>query len=133
MTAIVKIQKEYFLTEDVRRMRPMLIKDVAAMTGYDISVISRATNNKYAATPWGTFPLRFFFTDSFGEDGDELTNKEVAEIITSIVRSEDKRHPLSDERIREEMLAKGYDVSRRTVAKYRDREGIPVARLRKEM
>lgn len=132
MTAIVKIQQQYFLTQDVRKLRPMMIKDIAELTGYDISVISRATANKYAATPWGIFPLRFFFSDSLGEEGEEFTNREVEAEIKEIVDSEDKKHPLSDEKIRETLAAKGFDVSRRTVAKYRDRLRIPVARLRKD-
>lgn len=137
MTAIMKIQEEYFQTQDVYRLKPMMIKDVAALTGFDLSVISRATNNKYVATPWGIFPLRFFFSDSIGDEGDDtteiLTNRKIEAEISALVEKEDKRHPLSDEKIRQEMQERGYDVSRRTVAKYRDRQGIPVARLRKEM
>ena len=137
MTAIVKIQKEYFLTQDVFKLKPLLIKDVSALTGYDLSVVSRATTNKHVATPWGVFPLRFFFSDSIGaenhQDGETLTNRKIEAEISKMVEKEDKRHPLSDERIRQEMCAKGYEVSRRTIAKYRDRQGIPVARLRKEM
>lgn len=133
MTAIVKIQKEYFLTEDVHFLRPMMMKDVAALTGYDLSVISRATNNKYVATPWGIFPLRYFFSDSLGKDGEDVTNREIETEIRQLVDSEDKNHPLSDEKIREGLENKGYVLSRRTVAKYRDRLDIPVARLRKNM
>lgn len=142
MTAILKIQKDYFLTEDVYRLKPMMIKDIAALTGYDLSVISRATANKYVATPWGIFPLRFFFSDSIGETSDEgngesapevLTNRKIEAEIEDLVNKEDKKHPLSDEKIKQLMEERGYDVSRRTVAKYRDRKGIPVARLRKEM
>lgn len=141
MTAILKIQKEYFLTEDVYRLRPMMIKDIAALTGYDLSVISRATANKYVATPWGIFPLRFFFSDSIGESSEEsaddapevLTNRKIEAEIAQLVAAEDKKHPLSDEKIRQLMEERGYEVSRRTVAKYRDRQNIPVARLRKEM
>lgn len=153
MTAILKIQKEYFMTEDIYRLKPMMLKDIAAITGYDFSVISRATNNKYVATPWGIFPLRFFFSDSIGdnkaeqplsseEDSDDdaqeptqevLTNRKIEAEISIIVEQEDKKHPLSDEKIRNLMEQRGYDVSRRTVAKYRDRLDIPVARLRKEM
>lgn len=137
MTAILKIQEEYFRTQDVYRLKPMMIKDISALTGYDLSVISRATNNKYVATPWGIFPLRFFFSDSIGDEGDDasdaLTNRKIEAEISALVEKEDKRHPLSDEKIKQEMEARGYDVSRRTVAKYRDRQGIPVARLRKEL
>ena len=142
MTAIVDIQKEYFLTDDVFRLKPMMIKDISSMTGLDISVVSRATNNKYVATPAGNFPLRFFFSDAKseiprgegegdGEEGDVLTNRKIEAEIRKIIEGEDKLHPLSDERIRQEMEHMGYDISRRTVAKYRDRLGIPVARLRR--
>lgn len=130
----------------------MMLKDISAITGYDFSVISRATNNKYVATPWGIFPLRFFFSDSIGDNKGEtaetseketdhsgeqnqevLTNRKIEAEISHIVEEEDKKHPLSDEKIRSLMEQRGYDVSRRTVAKYRDRLDIPVARLRKEM
>lgn len=138
MTAIVKIQKEYFETEDVYSLRPMMIKDIAAITGLDLSVISRATANKHVATPWGVFPLRFFFSDSIGADSDNgdttvLTNRKIEAEIEALVNAEDKRHPLSDEKLRREMEARGFEVARRTIAKYRDRVGIPVARLRRKM
>lgn len=141
MSAIMKIQHEYFVTEDVYRLKPMMIKDIAALTGLDLSVISRATANKYVSTPWGIFPLRFFFSDSIGETDEEsggdsteiLTNRKIEAEISRIVDEEDKRHPLSDEKIRLMMEERGYDVSRRTVAKYRDRLDIPVARLRKDL
>ncbi|MDE7414014.1 MAG: RNA polymerase factor sigma-54 [Muribaculaceae bacterium] len=136
MTAIIKIQKEYFETQDVYALRPMMIKNVAELTGLDFSVISRATNGKYVATPWGVFPLRFFFSDSVGENtqgSEALTNRKIEEEIRSIIDMEDKRHPLSDQHLMEQMAKRGYDISRRTVAKYRDRLKIPVARLRKEM
>ncbi|MCH5230185.1 MAG: RNA polymerase factor sigma-54 [Muribaculaceae bacterium] len=146
MTAIVTIQKEYFLTQNIYRLKPMMIKDISAMTGYDLSVVSRATTNKHVNTPWGIFPLRFFFSDSIGgEKGGEkdretgetesevLTNRKIEAEIKKIVEEEDKKHPLSDEKIKDAMLKKGYDVSRRTIAKYRDRTGIPVARLRRDM
>lgn len=137
MSAIVKIQKDYFLTRDVYKLRPMMIKDISALTGYDLSVVSRATNNKYVDTPWGIFPLRFFFSDSIGEEGEDnsqaLTNRKIEAEIAALVEKEDKRHPLSDEKIKQEMVSRGYEVSRRTVAKYRDKQGIPVARLRKEL
>lgn len=113
-----------------------MIKNVAELTGFDLSVISRATANKFVQTPWGIFPLRFFFSDSIGEtaeDGNAATNRKIEAEIAALVEQEDKRHPLSDQRIMEEMIARGFDVSRRTVAKYRDRQGIPVARLRKNL
>lgn len=136
MRAIVKIQKEYFLTEDVYTLKPMMIKNVSEETGLDLSVISRATANKFVATPWGIFPLRFFFSDTVGEtsgDAPVATNRKIEAEIKAMVDKENKQHPLSDQRIMEEMNKKGYELSRRTVAKYRDRIGVPVARLRKEL
>lgn len=133
MTAIVKRQREYFLTEDVHRLAPMGIKDLAKDTGYDMSVISRATANKYVATPWGVYPLRFFFSDSLGEEGEEFTAKAVQDILKRLIEQEDKRHPLSDQKLTELIAAEGYDISRRTVAKYRERLKIPKSSLRREM
>lgn len=136
MSAIVKIQEEYFRTEDVYRLKPMMIKNVADTTGLDMSVISRVTSNKFVALPWGVFPLRFFFSDTIGEEkegAEAATNRKVEAEIVSLIESEDKRHPLSDRKIMEQMAERGYDISRRTVAKYRDRQNIPVARLRKEL
>lgn len=136
MTAILKIQKEYFETEDVYKLKPMMIKNVAELTGYDLSVISRATANKFVATPWGIFPLRFFFSDSIGEtdeNGEAATNRKIEAEITFLVENEDKKKPLSDQKLTELMISKGFDISRRTVTKYRERCGIPVARLRKNL
>ena len=133
MSAIVKLQKNYFLTEDELKLRPMGLKDVATETGYDISVISRSTNNKYVATSWGILPLRFFFSEGVGEGEDEASAREIQAAIRSVVENEDKHSPFSDDRICKVLKEKGYNVSRRTVAKYRDRLGIPVARLRKTL
>ncbi len=136
MTAIVKLQREYFETEDVYRLRPMMIKDIEALTGQDASVISRFTANKYVSLPWGILPLRFFFSDTVGDnsaedDTDALTNRKVEAEIRRVVDAEDKRHPLSDEKITRTLQEAGLNISRRTVAKYRDRLNIPPARLRK--
>ena len=136
MTAIASIQREYLLSEDVYRLKPMMIKNIADITGLDLSVISRVTSNKYVALPWGIFPLRFFFSDTIGEEkegAEAATNRKIEAQITALIDGEDKNHPLSDREIQEEMQARGYDISRRTVAKYRDRQGIPVARLRKDL
>ncbi len=136
MSAIVKIQEEYLRTEDVYRLKPMMIKNVADLTGLDLSVISRVTSNKFVALPWGIYPLRFFFSDTIGEEkegSEAATNRKIEARIATLIEAEDKRHPLSDQKIMEQMQTLGYDISRRTVAKYRDRQGIPVARLRKEM
>lgn len=134
-SAILKIQKEYFQTRDLYRLRPMMIKDITALTGYDASVISRATAGKYLQTPWGIFPMRFFFSDTVGENGTDtgaLTNRKLEAEIKDLVEKEDKRRPLSDDKLQKALAAKGYEISRRTIAKYRDRLGLPVARLRKQ-
>ncbi len=134
MSAIVKIQEEYFRTEDVYTLKPMMIKHVAELTGLDVSVVSRSTSNKYVQLPGGTRPLRFFFSASKGEEtesGGAATNRIIEAEIKAMVDKEDKRHPLSDQHIMERLIDKGFDLSRRTVAKYRDDLGIPVARLRK--
>ncbi|MDE7180138.1 MAG: RNA polymerase factor sigma-54 [Muribaculaceae bacterium] len=136
MAAIVRIQEEYLRTEDVYRLKPMMLKDVADMTGLDLSAISRVTSNKYVALPWGIFPLRFFFSDSIGEGGEgaeATTNRKIEARISYLIEKEDKLHPLSDQKIMEVMQEEGFDLSRRTVAKYRDRLGLPVARLRKKL
>lgn len=133
--AILKIQKEYFETRDLYRLRPMMLKDIMALTGFDASVVSRATAGKYIQTPWGIFPMRFFFSDTVGENGEDtsaLTNRKLEAEIKNLIEKEDKRHPLSDEKLQKAMTERGYDISRRTVAKYRDRMKIPVARLRRE-
>lgn len=136
MGAIVDIQKDYFLSGDVYTLKPMMIKDISSRTGLDISVISRATKNKYVQTPYDIVPMRFFFGDSIGgenEDTDAVTNRKLEAAIKSLVESENKAKPLSDEKLRELLINRGLDVSRRTVAKYRDRLKIPVARLRRDL
>lgn len=133
MTAIVDLQRPYFLSlGDEVLLRPMGLKDVAARSGLDVSVISRATKNKYAQMPWATVPLRFFFSEGFssGNEGTVVSGRGVEQAIRKAVEGEDKRRPLSDEAICKILRADGYDVSRRTVSKYRDRLGIPAARLR---
>ena len=138
MSAIVKLQKEYFDTADIYNLRPMMLKDLERETGLDISTISRATKNKFVDLPWGTLPLKFFFSDSKGtksgggEDTENaVTNRKLEAEIRRIVDEEDKKHPLSDQAIMKEMQNRGYNISRRTVTKYRERCGIPVSRLRR--
>lgn len=135
MSAILKIQEEYFRTEDIYTLKPMMLKNISDITGLDLSAVSRATNNKYVQTPWGIFPMRFFFSDTVNEERegtDAATNRKIEAKIAELVDKEDKRHPLSDRSIAEKLAEMGLDVSRRTIAKYRDRQQIPVARLRKE-
>lgn len=136
MSAIVKLQREYFETADVYSLKPMMLKDLEEETGLDISTISRATKNKFVDLPWGTFALKFFFSDSKGSKSgggaSEVTNRKLEAEIRRIVDEEDKRYPLSDAEIFKEMQKRGYSISRRTVTKYRERCNIPVSRLRKQ-
>ncbi len=136
MTAIVKLQREYILTGEERYLRPMGLKDIVVITGINLSVISRATKNKYVQLPGRIVPLRFFFSERFESRGQDTTDtivsgREIEETIRTVIAGEDKQHPFSDETICNVLRNKGYNVSRRTINKYRDRLGIPVARLRK--
>ncbi len=133
MSAIIDIQRKFFQEGDETELKPMILKDVADRTGLDISTISRVSNIKYAQTRWGTFPLRFFFTDSYTtEDGEELSTRKIKLALKDIVDKEDKLHPLSDDNIAKILKDKGFPIARRTVAKYREQLGISVARLRRE-
>ena len=132
MQAIITLQHQFFLDGDEASLRPMILKDVAEKTGLDLSTISRVSNSKYAQTRWGTFPLRHFFSDSYvTESGEELSTRQIKAILRDIVEAEDKQKPLSDDAIKEELAKKGFPIARRTVAKYREQLGIPIARLRK--
>ncbi|MDE6416968.1 MAG: RNA polymerase factor sigma-54, partial [Duncaniella sp.] len=136
MSAIVTLQHDFFLSADESDLHPMVLKDVAALTGYDLSVISRATAGKYVSTPSGTYPLKFFFNEglagSSDDDGGHSTHAILA-AIKSAVDGENPAAPLSDDAIKEHLASQGIDIARRTVAKYRERLGIPVARLRKDI
>ena len=132
MKAIIQLQHRFFEDGDEASLRPMILKDVAAKTGLDLSTISRVSNSKYVLTRWGMFPLKYFFSDGFvTESGEELSTREIKSILRDLIDGEDKRKPLSDDALSELLKEKGYPVARRTVAKYRDQMGIPVARLRK--
>jgi RNA polymerase sigma-54 factor len=132
MQAIITLQHQFFLDGDEASLRPMILKDVAEKTGLDLSTISRVSNSKYAQTRWGTFPLRHFFSDSYvTESGEELSTRQIKAALRDIVEAEDKQKPLSDDAIKEALAQKGYPIARRTVAKYREQLGIPIARLRK--
>lgn len=110
----------------------MILKDIAEKTGLDLSTISRVSNSKYAQTRWGTFPLRYFFSDGYvTESGEELSTREIKAALRDIIEAEDKKRPLSDDALKAELNKKGYPIARRTVAKYREQLGIPIARLRK--
>ena len=132
--AIVKLQKEYFLTGDEKNIKPMILKDVADITGFDISTISRVVKSKYADTPNGIILLKNLFSDSLtNDDGEEVSTKEIKNHLQEVIGNEDKRKPLTDDALVEVLKEKGYNIARRTIAKYREQLNIPVARLRKEL
>jgi RNA polymerase sigma-54 factor len=134
MYAIMQYQYQFFLTGDEKLLRPMILKDVADVTGLDISTVSRVANSKFVQTEYGTKRLKDFFSESLQtSEGDEVSTLEVKKILTDIIGEENKRKPLSDEKLKSILLKKGYNIARRTVAKYREQLNIPVARLRKEL
>ena len=133
MKAIIDIQRKYFHEGDESDMKPMILKDVADRTGLDISTISRVSNMKYAQTRWGTFKLRHFFSDGIKtEDGEELSTRKIKLALREVIDGEDKSKPYSDDALTKVLAQKGCPVARRTIAKYREQLGIPVARLRKK-
>jgi len=134
MTAIMNHQYDFFLTGDETMLRPMILKDIAEKTGLDISTVSRVANSKFVQTEFGTYRLKFFFSESLTtESGEEVSTREVKKILSDLIEGENKKKPLSDERLTELLQEKGYNIARRTVAKYREQLNIPVARLRKEL
>jgi len=134
MNAILEYQKGYFMEGDDTKLRPMILKDIAEMTGLDISTVSRVANSKYIQTHFGIFPLKFFFSEGMQTDnGDEVSTREIKRILQECLGNEDKRRPLTDEKLTEILQEKGYQIARRTVAKYREQLNIPVARMRKEI
>ena len=134
MQAIVHLQKDFFLEGDKSLLKPMILKDVADVTGFDISTISRVASNKYVATPFGVFPLKSFFSESMTTDSDEeISTYKIKERIQQLISNEDKSNPLTDEELADLLKKEGLNVARRTIAKYREQLNIPVARLRKEL
>ncbi len=134
MKAIMEYQKDYFLTGDESKLKPMILKNIAEIVGMDISTISRVANSKYVQTPFGTFLLKSFFSESMQkDDGEEVSTREVKTLLKNIIDNEDKKKPLTDEQLMKLLKEKGYPIARRTVAKYREQLDIPVARLRKEL
>lgn len=134
MQTILDYQHEFFLTGDETSLRPMILKDIAERTHLDISTVSRVANSKFVQTEFGTYRLKFFFSESLSTDsGEEVSTREVKKILSNLIEAESKRKPLSDERLTELLQEKGYNIARRTVAKYREQLNIPVARLRKEL
>jgi RNA polymerase sigma-54 factor len=134
MQTIVEYQKEFFLTGEDTDLRPMILKDIAERTFLDISTVSRVANSKFVQTEFGTYRLKFFFSESLVTDsGEEVSTREVKKILSNLIDEESKQRPLSDEKLTELLQEKGYNIARRTVAKYREQLNIPVARLRKEL
>ena len=132
MQAIIQWQHRFFEEGDEALLRPMILKDIAERTGLDLSTISRVSNSKYAQTRWGTFPLRFFFSDGLKTaEGEELSTREIKVMIRDIIQHEDKRKPLSDEIIQKMLSEQGFPIARRTVTKYREQLGFPIARMRR--
>ncbi len=132
MAAIIRRQKKFFLDGDEADLTPMALKDVAADTGLDISTISRVTNEKYAQTRWGIFRLRFFFSDRYDNDGDEVSTRKIKSALRDIIDHEDKSHPLTDMQLEEEIKKRGYQTKRRTIVKYREQMNIPKSTLRRQ-
>ena len=134
MYAIMQYQQEFFKSGDERKLKPMILKDIADISGYDISTISRVANSKFVQTEFGTKRLKEFFSESLQtQEGEEVSTLEVKKIISDMVGVENKKKPLSDEKIKTTLERKGYNIARRTIAKYREQLSIPVARLRKEL
>jgi RNA polymerase sigma-54 factor len=134
MTEIINFQEEFFREGDETKLKPMILKDIADRTGLDISTISRVSNSKYIQTHFGIYPIKYFFSEGMQTDtGEEVSTREIKTILAECVANEDKRHPVTDEKLALILKEKSYLVARRTVAKYREQLGIPVARMRKEL
>jgi RNA polymerase sigma-54 factor len=134
MSEIINFQKEYFQEGDETKLRPMILKDIAEKTNLDISTISRVSNSKYIQTHFGIFPLKYFFSEGMQkEDGEEVSTREIKKILHDCIDNEDKLKPLTDEKLTKILKDKSYNIARRTVAKYREQLGIPVARMRKKL
>ena len=134
MRAILLHQEAFFMSGDTTQLRPMILKDIAEKINLDVSTVSRVANSKYVQTEFGTYLLKYFFSESLTTDsGEEVSTKEVKAILAELIEQEDKHKPLSDDELTEQLQERGYNIARRTVAKYRELLNIPVARLRKEL
>ncbi|WP_372744243.1 RNA polymerase factor sigma-54 [Lutibacter sp.] len=134
MNAIMQYQKEYFLTGDERKLKPMILKDIADIINMDVSTVSRVANSKFVSTPYGTKLIKDFFSESMKNDqGDDVSTKEIKDILLTVIDKENKKKPMTDDKLAKLLKEKGYPIARRTVAKYREQLDIPVARLRKEI
>lgn len=134
MNAIMHYQKEFFLTGDERKLKPMILKDIADQIDMDVSTVSRVANSKYVDTPYGTKLIKEFFSESMkNEQGEDVSTKEIKKILETVISEEDKKKPLTDDKLAKILKERGYPIARRTVAKYREQLGLPVARLRKQI
>jgi len=134
MRAIVLKQRDFFIDGEERSLKPMVLQDIAKLTGYDASTISRVTNSKYVQTPYGIFSLKFFFSEKMNTlQGEEVSTRKIKQELLELIREEDKQNPYTDDQMAQKMKEKGYNLARRTIAKYRDLYNIPTARLRKEL
>jgi RNA polymerase sigma-54 factor len=134
MKAILEYQLEYFSTGDDNKLKPMILKDIANRVNLDLSTISRMANSKYVQTPYGTFLLKSFFSESMStESGEDVSSREIKNILKGLIESENKQKPLTDNELCSKLNIKGYNIARRTVAKYREQLEIPVGRMRKEL
>jgi RNA polymerase sigma-54 factor len=134
MNSIMQYQREYFLTGDERKLKPMILKDIADQIEMDVSTVSRVANSKYVDTPYGTKLIKEFFSESMkNEQGEDVSTKEIKKILETVIKEEDKKKPLTDDKLAKILKERGYPIARRTVAKYREQLGLPVARLRKQI
>lgn len=134
MNAIMHYQKEYFLSGDERKLKPMILKDIADQIDMDVSTVSRVANSKYVDTPYGTKLIKEFFSESMkNEQGEDVSTKEIKKILETVIKEENKKKPLTDDKLTKILKERGYPIARRTVAKYREQLGLPVARLRKQI
>ena len=134
MTIIMTLQRDFFLSGDIVDLRPMILKDVAELARLDISTISRVSNSKYVQCQWGIYPVKFFFSESMqAKDGSDVSTKVIKDCLKQIIEGEDPRQPLTDDQLTEELSQQGYDIARRTTAKYRQQLGLPTARLRRKL
>ena len=134
MRAIVDFQEAYFLSGDERKLKPMILKDIADLIDMDISTVSRVANSKYIDTPYGTKLVKSYFSEGMkNEKGEDVSTREIKKIVEQLIHKEDKKKPLTDDKLALILKEKGYPIARRTVAKYREQLDLPVARLRKEI
>ena len=134
MTAIMNFQEAYFLTGDEKLLKPMILKDIAEIVAMDISTVSRVANSKYVESPYGTFLIKHFFSEAIKNSrGEDISTKEIKMILDEVIKNEDKTKPLTDTKLMDLLKDRGYPIARRTVAKYTEQMGVPVARLRKEI